>query len=53
MQYRPWETTNSYGSFKGLDLQCMQVLELVEFSGALADGEELGYVESESAMDEL
>ena len=53
VQYRPWETTNSYGSFKGLDLQCMQVLELVEFSGALADGEELGYVESESAMDEL
>jgi hypothetical protein len=31
----------------------MQVLELVEFGEALADGEELGYVESESAMDEL
>ena len=53
VQYRAWETTNSYGSFKGLDLQCMQVLELVEFGEALADGEELGYVESESAMDEL
>jgi len=40
VQYRPWETTNSYGTFKGLDLQALQVIELVE-SGTMADGSEL------------
>jgi hypothetical protein len=53
VQYRPWESTNNYGHFKGLDLQCMQVLELVEFGEALADGEELGYVEASNELDEL
>ena len=54
VQYRAWETTNSYGSFKGLDLQGMQVLELVEYGDAAADGEELGYVGAEDdAADEL
>jgi hypothetical protein len=31
----------------------MQVLELVEFSGSTADGEELGYVEAGDPTDEL
>ena len=54
VQYRPWQTTNSYGTFKGLDLQGMQVLELVEYGDAAADGEELGYVGAEDdAADEL
>jgi hypothetical protein len=53
VQYHPWESTNSYGHFKGLDLQAMQVLELVEFSGSTADGEELGYVEAGDPTDEL
>ena len=30
VQYNEWETTNKYGSFKGLDFQAMQVLDLVE-----------------------
>ena len=52
VQYRPWQTINSYGTFKGLDLQAMQVLELVEYGGQ--DGEELGYVGAEDdAADEL
>jgi len=53
VQYRPWETTNSYGNFKGLDLQGMQVLELVEYGEVTADGEELGYVGADDPTDEL
>lgn len=32
VQYSPWETTNNYGFHKGLDLQAVQVLKLVESS---------------------
>ncbi len=54
VQYRAWETTNSYGNFKGLDLQGMKVLELVEYGDVAADGEELGYAGAEDdAADEL
>ena len=53
VQYRPWETTNSYGTFKGLDLQGMQVLELVEYGEAALDGEELGFVGAVDPTDEL
>ena len=53
VQYRPWETTNSYGTFKGLDLQCVQVLELVEYGEAALDGEELGFVGASDPTDEL
>lgn len=49
VQYREWETTNSYGNFKGLDFQAMQVINLVPYGGSAdADGAELGYVEEES-----
>ena len=39
VQYREWETTNNYGDFKGLDLQAVQVVDLVEYTGS--DGSEL------------
>jgi hypothetical protein len=40
VQYKEWETTNSYGTFKGLDLQAMQIINLVE-SNSIPDGAEL------------
>jgi len=52
VQYNEWETTNKYGTFKGLDFQAMQVLELVEAGtpdGAEFDGD---YVET-AMEDEL
>ena len=50
VQYREWETTNHYGSFKGLDLQAVQVLDLVPYGGSsdAADGSEFGYEEEET-----
>ncbi len=42
VQYRPWEVTNEYGFHKGLELQAVQVLNLIEYNPAAADGEELG-----------
>mgnify|MGYP003642480366 FL=1 len=45
VQYNEWETTNKYGSFKGLDFQAMQVLELVEVGSP--DGAEFEAAESD------
>ena len=45
VQYNEWETTNQYGSFKGLDFQAMQVLELVEVGSP--DGAEFEAAESD------
>jgi hypothetical protein len=42
VQYKEWETTNKYGTFKGLDFQALQVLKLVEMGapdGAEFDAE--------------
>jgi hypothetical protein len=39
VQYNEWETDNKYGSFKGLDFQAMQVLDLVALKSQ--DGSEL------------
>jgi len=39
VQYREWETSNNFGDFKGLDLQAVQVIDLVEYTGG--DGGEL------------
>ena len=50
VQYRVWETDNKYGSFKGLDFQAMQVIDLVEGTGA--DGSEFT-AEDTSMEDEL
>ena len=43
VQYAEWETTNKYGDFKGLDLQDVQVVDLVQYRSG--DGDELGSVE--------
>jgi len=51
VQYNEWETTNKYGTFKGLDFQAMQVLDLVEVG--TPDGEELGITAEPSMEDEL
>jgi|TARA_B110000977_G_scaffold196907_1_gene278261 hypothetical protein len=50
VQYNEWETTNKYGSFKGLDFQAMQVLNLVEVG--TPDGEELGMTTEEYTMED-
>ena len=39
VQYNEWEVDNKYGSFKGLDFQAMQVLDLVALKAQ--DGSEL------------
>ncbi len=46
VQYNEWETTSKFGSFKGLDFQAMQVLDLVEVGSP--DGSEF-----ESEADEM
>jgi hypothetical protein len=33
VQYKEWSTDNQYGSFKGLDLMGVQVVDLVEYGG--------------------
>ena len=45
VQYNEWETSNKFGTFKGLDFQAMQVLDLVEYDapdGAEFDIEDEG-----------
>ena len=49
VQYKEWETTNKYGTFKGLDFQALQVLSLVEMGAP--DGAE--FVAEDSIEDEL
>ena len=39
VQYKEWEATNKFGTFKGLDFQALQVLSLVEMGAP--DGAEL------------
>ena len=39
VQYNEWETENKFGTFKGLDFQAMQVLDLVPLKSQ--DGAEL------------
>ena len=43
VQYNEWETTNKYGTFKGLDFQAMQVLNLISYKAG--DGDEFDAVE--------
>ena len=47
VQYHEWETTNSFGSFKGLDLQAVQVLDLVVYNPGPIDGDEFGLTEED------
>lgn len=39
VQFNPWESTNKFGTFKGLDLQAVKILDLVPYKSA--DGQEL------------
>ena len=43
VQFNEWEVENKYGTFKGLDFQAMQVLDLISYKSA--DGEEFESLE--------
>ena len=43
VQYNEWEVENKFGTFKGLDFQGMQVLELVSYKSG--DGDEFDALE--------
>ena len=49
VQYKPWEVSRNGTTYKGLDFQGMQVLNLVSFS---LDGDEFD-IEEEEEIDEL
>ena len=52
VQARPWEMNRNGQDFKGLELQAVQVIDLIEYRGA--DGDELDAVDSdEKEVDEL
>ena len=51
VQARPWEMTRNGQEFKGLELQAVQVLDLVQYSSG--DGDEFDAIESEAEVDEL
>ena len=38
VQYNEWEATNKFGTFKGLDFQAMQVIDLISYKAG--DGDE-------------
>ena len=43
VQYNEWEVENKFGTFKGLDFQAMQVLDLVSYKSG--DGDEFEALE--------
>jgi|TARA_R100001224_G_C3992319_1_gene139711 hypothetical protein len=43
VQYNEWEVENKFGTFKGLDFQAMQVLDLVSYKSG--DGDEFESLE--------
>jgi hypothetical protein len=43
VQYNEWEVENKFGTFKGLDFQAMQVLDLVSYKSG--DGDEFELLE--------
>ena len=43
VQFSEWEVDNKYGSFKGMDFQAIQVIDLVSYRSA--DGEEFDSIE--------
>tara|TARA_R100000995_G_scaffold52220_1_gene25290 strand:+ start:1498 stop:1938 length:441 start_codon:yes stop_codon:yes gene_type:complete len=45
VQFNEWEVDNKYGTFKGLDFQGMQVVDLVSYKAG--DGDEFEAVDSE------
>lgn len=44
VQYNEWEATNKFGTFKGLDFQAMQVIDLVSYKAG--DGDEFEAISS-------
>ena len=51
VQARPWEMTRNGQDFKGLELQAVQVIDLVQYSSG--DGDEFDAVVEEAEVDEL
>jgi hypothetical protein len=51
VQARPWEMTRNGQDFKGLELQAVQVIDLVQYSSG--DGDEFDSVVEEAEVDEL
>jgi PKD repeat protein len=51
VQYKEWETTWNGTSYKGLDFQAMQVLDLIEYANP--DGAEFDIVSDDNDGDEL
>ena len=51
VQARSWEMNRNGQQFKGLELQAVQVLELVQYSSG--DGDEFDAIETEVEVDEL
>ena len=51
VQARPWEMVRNGQEFKGLELQAVQVLDLVQYSSGY--GDEFDALESEAEVDEL
>jgi len=45
VQFNEWEVDNKYGTFKGLDFQGMQVVDLISYKAG--DGDEFEAVDSE------
>jgi len=43
VQFNEWEVENKYGTFKGLDFQAMQVIDLISYKSM--DGEEFDSIE--------
>jgi hypothetical protein len=43
VQFNEWEVENKYGTFKGLDFQAMQVIDLISYKSV--DGEEFDAIE--------
>tara|TARA_R110002020_G_scaffold198231_2_gene399476 strand:- start:11115 stop:11546 length:432 start_codon:yes stop_codon:yes gene_type:complete len=51
VQAKPWEMTRNGQDFKGLELQAVQVIDLVQYSSG--DGDEFDILEDEQEVDEL
>ena len=51
VQAKPWEINRNGQAFKGLELQAVQVLDLVSFSGG--DGDEFETILEEAEVEEL
>jgi hypothetical protein len=51
VQARPWEINRNGQQYKGLELQAVQVLNLVQYSSG--DGDEFDTIVEEAEVDEL